>query len=110
MENMAEDQDSIWYLTADNLRVAQNSPHLESFRKRGIEVLLLTDRIDEWVVGHLHEYKGKALKSVTGTRLDEGKDKTEPDEAASALAERIKTALEDRKSTRLNSSHVAISY
>jgi len=96
IENMAEDQDSIWYLTADNLRVAQNSPHLESFRKRGIEVLLLTDRIDEWVVGHLHEYKGKALKSVTGTRLDEGKDKTEPDEAASALAERIKTALDSQ--------------
>lgn len=96
IERMDEAQDTIWYLTADNLKVARNSPHLEAFRKRGIEVLLLTDRIDEWVVSHMSEYKGKAMKSVARGKLDLGQDETEPDEAAKALAGRIKKALGER--------------
>jgi len=87
--NMAKDQDTIWYLTADSLKVAQNSPHLEAFRKRGVEVLLLTDRIDEWLV----EYKGKSLKSAASARLDLDGAQPEPDEAAKKLAGRIKKAL-----------------
>jgi len=91
--NMAKDQDTIWYLTADSLKVAQNSPHLEAFRKRGVEVLLLTDRIDEWLVAHLNEYKGKSLKSAASARLDLDGAQPEPDEAAKKLAGRIKKAL-----------------
>ncbi|WP_376689969.1 molecular chaperone HtpG [Wenzhouxiangella sp. EGI_FJ10409] len=93
IENMSEGQDTIWYLTADSLKVAKNSPHLEAFRKRGIEVLLLTDRIDEWLVAHLHEYKGKQLKSAASGQLDLEDDQVEPDEAAKKLAGRIKKAL-----------------
>jgi molecular chaperone HtpG len=90
---MSEGQDTIWYLTADGLKVARNSPHLEAFRKRGIEVLLLTDRIDEWLVAHLHEYKGKSLKSAASGKLGLDEDQVEPDESAKALANRIKQAL-----------------
>lgn len=99
IENMADDddghnnRDTIWYLTADSLKVAQSSPHLEAFRKRDIEVLLLTDRIDEWLVAHLHEYKGKQLKSAASGQLDLGGDQPEPDDSARALAGRIKKAL-----------------
>lgn len=93
IDNMGEGQDTIWYLTADSLRVARNSPHLEAFRKRGIEVLLLTDRIDEWLVAHLHEYKGKSLKSAASGKLGLDEDQDEPDESAKALADRIKQAL-----------------
>ncbi len=95
VSRMQEDQEQIWYLTADSLQVARNSPHLEAFRKHGIEVLLLTDRIDEWLVGHLHEYKGKALKSVARGKLDLG-EQAEPEESARKLAGRIKKALGGR--------------
>jgi molecular chaperone HtpG len=90
---MDEKQDAIWYLTADSLKVAENSPHLEAFRKHGIEVLLLTDRIDEWLVGHLDEYKGKSLMSVARGKLDLEDEPAEPDEDAKQLAGRIKKAL-----------------
>ncbi len=93
LARMGEDGDTIWYLTADSRKVAENSPHLEAFRKRGIEVLLLTDRIDEWLVAHLDEYKGKQLKSVARGKLDLDDDAGEPDEAARELAGRIKQAL-----------------
>jgi molecular chaperone HtpG len=93
IDNMSEGQDTIWYLTADGLKVARNSPHLGAFRKRGIEVLLLTDRIDEWLVAHLHEYKGKSLKSAASGKLGLDEDQVEPDESAKALANRIKQAL-----------------
>ena len=92
---MNEDQENIWYLTAESLQVARNSPHLEAFRKHGIEVLLLTDRIDEWLVGHLNEYKGKTLKSVSRGKLDLGASE-EPAEEAKKLAGRIKKALGER--------------
>lgn len=93
---MGDDQETIWYLTADSLKVARNSPHLEAFRKRGIEVLLLADRIDEWLVAHLDEYKGKKLKSVARGKLDLDDDGAEPGEEAKKLAGRIKKALGER--------------
>ena len=93
IERMGEERDTIWYLTADSRKVAENSPHLEAFRKRDIEVLLLTDRIDEWVVAHLHEYKDRPLKSVARGKLELDDDEAEPDESAMQLAGRIKKAL-----------------
>ncbi len=92
---MKEDQEHIWYLTAESLQVARNSPHLEAFRKHGVEVLLLTDRIDEWLVGHLREYKSKSLKSVARGKLELG-EQAEPAESAKKLAGRIKKALGER--------------
>ena len=92
---MNEDQKHIWYLTAESLQVARNSPHLEAFRKHEVEVLLLTDRIDEWLVGHLRDYKGKELKSVARGKLELG-EQSEPAEEARKLAGRIKKALGER--------------
>ncbi|WP_427833589.1 molecular chaperone HtpG [Actinobacillus pleuropneumoniae] len=69
---MKEGQKAIYFLTADNYVAAKNSPHLELFNKKGIEVLLLSDRIDEWVVGHLTEFDGKPLQSITKSDLDLG--------------------------------------
>lgn len=73
LERMVEGQEKIYYITADTLAAARHSPHLEVFRAKGIEVLLLTDRVDEWLVSHLSEYKGKALQSVAKGDLDLGK-------------------------------------
>ncbi|WGE83903.1 molecular chaperone HtpG [Actinobacillus equuli] len=69
---MKEGQKAIYFLTADSYVAAKNSPHLELFNKKGIEVLLLSDRIDEWVVGHLTEFDGKPLQSITKSDLDLG--------------------------------------
>jgi len=96
LDRMPEGQDTIWYLTADNQRVAKASPHLEAFRAKGTEVLLLTERIDEWLVSHLADYKGKALKSVTRGQADESKAEAQADEQSLALAGRIKKSLGDR--------------
>ena len=73
LERMVEGQEKIYYITADTLPAARHSPHLEVFREKGIEVLLLTDRVDEWLVSHLSEYKGKTLQSVAKGDLDLGK-------------------------------------
>ena len=70
---MKEGQDKIYYITADSFAAAKNSPHLEIFRKKGIEVLLLSDRVDEWLVSHLTEFDGKPLASVAKGELDLGK-------------------------------------
>ena len=124
VERMNKGQEAIHYLTADSLTAARSSPHLEVFRKRGVEVLLLTDPVDEWLVGHLTEFDGKPLRSVSRGDLDlaslgegeaaegegagEGKDTGEDEtgkdgedaaEAASdreALVKRIGEALGDR--------------
>ena len=69
---MKEGQESIYYVTAETFNAAKNSPHLEVFRKKGIEVLLLTDRVDEWVVSHVTEFGGKPLASVARGGLDLG--------------------------------------
>lgn len=101
---MKEGQEKIYYVTAESFKAAQNSPHLEIFRKKGIEVLLLSDRVDEWVVGNLTEFDGKPLQSVAKGGLDLGKleDEAEKQEAEKAadeykeLIEKVKTSLGER--------------
>ena len=101
---MKEGQEKIYFVTADTFNAAKNSPHLEIFRKKGIEVLLLSDRVDEWVVGHLTEFDGKQLQSVAKGGLDLGKleDEAEKKEAEKAadeykeLLEKVKSALGDK--------------
>ena len=101
---MKEGQDKIYYITAETFNAAKNSPHLEVFRKKGIEVLLLTDRVDEWVVGSLPEFSGKVLVSVAKGGLDLGKledeaEKQEQEKQASdhqELIAKIKTSLAER--------------
>ncbi|MGZ5006864.1 MAG: molecular chaperone HtpG [Methylobacter sp.] len=82
VSRMKEGQDKIYYVTADSYLAAKNSPHLEIFRKKGIEVLLLSDRIDEWLVSNLDEFDGKHLQSVAKGDLDLGVLDTEEDKAA----------------------------
>jgi molecular chaperone HtpG len=104
IERMKEGQNKIYYITADNFMAAKSSPHLEVFRKKGVEVLILSDRIDEWMMGYLNEYDGKQFQDVARGDLDLGDVETEEDkkhkeEAAEEhkdLLERIKTALTDR--------------
>jgi len=86
---MKEGQEKIYYVTAESFNAAKNSPHLEIFRKKGIEVLLLSDRVDEWVVSHLTEFEGKELVSVAKGGLDLGKleDETEKQEQEKEAAE-----------------------
>ncbi|QSA98246.1 molecular chaperone HtpG [Methylococcus sp. EFPC2] len=101
---MPEGQDKIYYITAESHAAAKNSPHLEIFRKKGIEVLLLSDRVDEWLVGYLTDYEGKHLQSVAKGDLDLGtleneEDKKEIEETAKdfeGLVERIQNALGDK--------------
>ena len=117
IERIADKQNKIYYITADSLAAARNSPHLEVFKKKDIEVLLLTDRVDEWLVSHLTDYKGKHLQSVAKGELDLGEledkeDKEKVEKAAEEhkhLIERVKTALgesvkEVRVSSRLTES------
>jgi molecular chaperone HtpG len=82
VSRMKADQKAIYYLTADTLAAARNSPHLEGFRSRGLEVLLLTDRIDEWVAGHLHEFEGKSLVNVASAAAEVASAIETPDKAA----------------------------
>jgi molecular chaperone HtpG len=101
---LKEGQDPIYYITADTLTAAKASPQLEIFRKKGIEVLLLTDRVDEWMLSHLYEFEGHALQSVAKGGVDLGKlqdeaEKKEAEAAATAFApvqERLKAVLKDR--------------
>ncbi len=101
---MKEGQDKIYYVTADSFAAAKHSPHLEIFRKKGIEVLLLSDRVDEWVVSNLTEFDGKALQSVAKGELDLGRledeaDKKEQEKEADefkGLTNQVKEALGDK--------------
>ncbi|WP_353569832.1 molecular chaperone HtpG [Candidatus Albibeggiatoa sp. nov. BB20] len=101
---MKEGQDKIFYITAENYAAALHSPHLEIFRKKEIEVLLLTDQVDEWLVMHLSEFDGKQLQSVTKgdldlTHLESEEEKQEAEKAkeeVQPLAERIQTALSEK--------------
>ena len=101
---MKEGQDKIYYITADSFAAAKNSPHLEIFRKKGVEVLLLYDRVDEWVASNLRDFDGKPLRSVAKGDLDLGKleaeaekdeRKKEADEFKDLTA-RIQKALGDK--------------
>ena len=99
IERMVEGQDKIYYLTGERYAQVKNSPHLEIFRKKGIEVLLLTDRIDEWLMSHLSEYKGKQFVDVARGDLDLGKleaeeDKQEQEKAAQEKADLVKRIQE----------------
>jgi molecular chaperone HtpG len=104
VKRMKEGQDDIYVLTADSLAAAKASPQLEIFRKKGIEVLLLTDRVDEWMLSHLYEYDGHTITSVAKGAVDLGKlqdeaEKKHAEEAAAALKpllDRLKAALKDR--------------
>jgi len=89
---MKEGQDKIYYVTADNYTAAKNSPHLEIFRKKGVEVLLLTDRVDEWMLSFLTEFEGKELVSVAKGGLDLGKLE---DEAEKKEHEETETQYKD---------------
>jgi molecular chaperone HtpG len=82
VSRMKPDQKAIYYLTADSLAAARNSPHLEGFGKSGFEVLLLVDRIDEWVVSHLHEFEGKPLVNVASSAADVASAIETPEKAA----------------------------
>src|ERR1700736_3131448 len=86
VSRMQADQKSIYYLTADTLAAARNSPHLEGFRALGLEVLLLIDRIDEWVAGHLHEFDGKTLANVASSAADVASAIETPEKAAAESA------------------------
>ena len=97
---MKDGQDAIYYVTADNLATARSSPQLEVFRKKGIEVLLLTDRVDEWMLSHLYEFNGKPLTSVAKGGVDLGKLQDEAEKkAAEATAEAFKPLVEKLKAT-----------
>jgi molecular chaperone HtpG len=117
VSRMKEGQDSIYYVTAENWSAARSSPHLEVFRKKGVEVLLLTDRVDEWMLSFLQDFEGKPLVSVARGGLDLGKLEDEEEKAhaqkvadeSKDLIERISAALgeqvkEVRVTTRLTGS------
>jgi molecular chaperone HtpG len=105
LARMKEGQDAVYYVTADSYSAAKNSPHLEVFRKHGVEVLLLSDRIDEWVVTHLTEFEGKRLQSVADGSLDLTKLgevasmlDTAKDDQYKDLLTRVQDVLKDRAS------------
>ncbi len=99
---MREGQDKIYYIAADTHAAAKNSPHLEIFRKKGIEVLLLSDRVDEWLTAHLMEYQDKKLQSVAKGELDLSDDEESEKEleekakSSEKLIKRMQDALQDR--------------
>ena len=101
---MQEKQEKIYYITADNYKAAKSSPHLEIFRKKGIEVLLMADRVDEWLMSHLTEFEEKSFQSITHGALDLGdlededskKALEEAEKQVEGLTERVKAALGDR--------------
>ena len=104
VSRMKEGQEAIYVITADSLKAAQSSPQLEIFRKKGLEVILLADRVDEWMLSHLHEFEGKPLQSVAKGAVDLGKlqDEQEKQQAESAakelqpLLDRLKATLGER--------------
>lgn len=109
VSRMVEGQDKIYYITADSYAAAKSSPHLELFRKKGIEVLLLSDRIDEWMMSYLTEFDGKQFQSVSKDDQDlskladeESEEQKEAEKALEPFVERVKTLLGDRvKEVRL---------
>ena len=115
IENMQEGQSKIYYLTGSAYATVKNSPHLEVFKKKGIEVLLLTDHVDEWLVQHMPEFDGKPLQSVAKGDLDLGEvnkddatdetaDDKKDDEALNSTLEQIKTTLDGKvKDVRVSS-------
>lgn len=106
ISRMKEGQKAIYYITADSYVAAKNSPHLELFNKKGIEVLLFSDRIDEWMLSYLTEFDGKKLQSITKADLDlgdladkESETQKQQDEAFGSFIERVKNLLGERVKT-----------
>ena len=98
ISRMQEGQEKIYYIVADNYLAAKNSPHLEVFKKKGIEVLLLTDRVDEWLVTHLTEVEGKSLQSVARGELDLGdKDEKEIEKKKEQFEKDFASVIEHAK-------------
>lgn len=122
ISRMKEGQEHIYYITAENYNAAANSPHLEIFRKKGVEVLVMYDRIDEWMIGYLSDYKSKHLQNVAKGELDlsklggETEDKAQQEEKEKShkdLLDRLKTSLTDKVSevkvsTRLTDSPACV--
>ncbi len=103
VSRMKEGQDKIYFITAETYNAAKNSPHLEVFKKKGVEVLLLSDRVDEWLVSHLTEFDGKSLQSVVRGDLDLGgeEDKAEKEklnEEFKSVTEKVKNLLDEKVS------------
>ena len=98
VSRMKEGQEAIYYITAETLAAAKNSPQLEIFKKKGIEVLLFTDRVDEWMLSHLYEFEGKSLQSVAKGAVDLGQLQDEDEKKqAEAAAESFKPTLDRLK-------------
>jgi len=120
VEAMKDDQQSIFYVVAENHATAKNSPHIEALRKQGVEVLLLSDRVDEWLMSHLAEYDGKSLRDCAKGEWDDSADDEEAkkaleaaEKASESLIERMQGALSDRvagirPTARLTSSPVCL--
>ena len=116
VEAMKDDQQSIYYVVAENHATAKNSPHIEALRKQGVEVLLLSDRVDEWLMSHLAEYDGKPLRDVAKGEWGENADDEDAkkaleaaEKASESLIERMQDVLSERvagirPTTRLTSS------
>jgi len=106
VKRMPEGQNKIYYISSETFNTAKNSPHLEVFRKKGLEVLLLSDRVDEWLMSHLMEFDGKVFQDITKGKLDLGeldseeekKQQEKADTAAQPLLERVQQSLEDKVS------------
>jgi molecular chaperone HtpG len=101
VERMKEGQDKIYYITASSYNAAKNSPHLEIFRKKGLEVLLLSDKVDEWLVGYMSEFEGKKLHSISKGKIEfndeESKEQIkEQEKTMEPLINHIKTILTDK--------------
>lgn len=96
IERMKEGQDKIYYITAENYNAAANSPHLEIFRKKGVEVVLMYDRIDEWMMGQLFDYKGKSFINIAKGDLDLGDIETEEDKKQQEEVEKTSEDLVKR--------------
>lgn len=100
ISRMKPEQEKIFYITGDSYNAVKNSPHLELFKKKGIEVLLMHDRVDEWMMSYLHEYEGKQFVSIAKGEVDLGKLQDKEDEKkAEAASKDFKTMLEKMKST-----------
>jgi molecular chaperone HtpG len=99
VSRMKEDQDVIWYVTAENRKAAEKSPHLEIFRKNGIEVLLMSDRVDEWAMGYFNEFEGKQMRNIAkgdvdfSDKKDDKEAEDKKDEEKNPLLERLSAAL-----------------
>ena len=110
LENMENSQDKIYFCVADTFEAASNSPHIEKLKSKNIEVLLLTDRIDEWLMTSIHEYKGKQLVNVSKESMSKDNDDKKVNKQDSELIQKIKKQLGERVSDVLISDRLCLLY